>query len=106
MSLGRVSVPEKARKGEVVEVRILIRHPMETGFRFDNSGSPIPKNVVKEVVCRYNGAELCRCELGSGVAANPYLQLHARAEASGTFEVDWVDDAGERGSARAAIVVD
>ena len=106
MSLGRVSVPGKAKKGEVIEVRILIRHPMETGFRFDDNGSPIPKNVVREVVCRYNGAEICRCELGSGIAANPYLQMHARTEASGSIEVEWVDDAGERGSARAAIVVE
>jgi sulfur-oxidizing protein SoxZ len=106
MSLGRISVPASAKKGEVIEVRILIQHPMETGFRFDTGGSPIPKNVVREVVCRYNGAEVMRCELGSGVAANPYLQLHARAEASGSFEVDWVDDAGERGSAKATIAVD
>ena len=105
MSLGRLSVPSSARRGEVVEVRVLIQHPMETGFRFDVMGKPIPKNVVSEVVCRYNGAEVFRAELGSGIAANPYLQFFARAEASGTFEVEWVDDAGEKGKEKAAISV-
>jgi sulfur-oxidizing protein SoxZ len=105
MSLGRISVPATAKRGEVIEVRILIQHPMETGFRFDVSGSPIPKNVVSELVCRYNGAEVFRAELGSGVAANPYLQFHAVAETSGTFDVEWVDDRGERGKGSATIVV-
>jgi sulfur-oxidizing protein SoxZ len=105
MSLGRLSVPSSARRGEVLEVRVLIQHPMETGFRFDVMGRPIPKNVVNTVVCRYNGTEVFRAELGSGVAANPYLQFHARAEASGAFEVEWVDDKGERGSEKAAITV-
>ena len=80
-------------------------HSIEAWAQLDVMGRPIPKNVVSSVVCRYNGAEVFRAELGSGVAANPYLQFHARADASGDFEVEWVDDSGERGSARAAITV-
>jgi sulfur-oxidizing protein SoxZ len=105
MALGRILVPSNARRGQVLEVRVLIQHPMETGFRFDVMGTPIPKNVVNTVVCRYNGVEVLRAELGPGVAANPYLQFHARVEASGAFEVEWVDDAGERGTEKAAITV-
>jgi sulfur-oxidizing protein SoxZ len=105
MSLGRISVPASAKKGEVIEVRVLIQHPMETGFRFDVNGSGIAKNTIRELVCRYNGDEVFRAELGSGIAANPYLQFHALADASGTFDVEWVDDAGERGKSSAAIVV-
>ena len=103
--VARVQVPRQAQRGEIVEVRIAIQHRMETGFRFDNFGKAIPKNVVNEIVCRYNGAEVFRAEMGSGVAANPYLQFHAIAEASGEFVFEWVDDAGERGTETARIDV-
>ena len=86
-------------------VRVAVQHPMETGFRYDNMGRPITKNVINLLVCRYNGAEVFRAELGSGIAANPYLQFHLRAEASGELVFDWVDDAGERGSERVQVTV-
>jgi sulfur-oxidizing protein SoxZ len=103
--VARVQLPSQARRGDIIEVRIAIQHPMETGFRYDNSGKPIPKNVVNQVVCRYNGEEVFRAELGSGVAANPYLQFNTRAEASGELVFEWVDDAGKRGQERARIEV-
>ena len=103
--VARIQLPKHARRGEIVEVRIAIQHRMETGFRFDNSGKPIPKNVVSQVVCRYNGDEVFRAELGSGVAANPYLQFYTVAEASGELVFEWVDDAGSRGSEKAHIEV-
>ena len=105
MMLARVQVPASAQRGEIIEVRIAIQHPMETGFRYDNAGRAIPKNVVNTLLVRYNGVEIFRAELGSGIAANPYLQFCARAEASGEIEFSWVDDAGERGSERASITV-
>ena len=105
MALARVQLPSAAKRGEIIEVRIAIQHKMETGFRYDNLGRPIPKNVVNSVVARYNGVEVFRADLGSGIAANPYLQFYTIAEASGEFEFSWVDDAGERGSERARITV-
>ena len=105
MALARIQVPNQAKRGEVVTVRFAVQHPMETGFRYDNMGRPIPKNVINTLVCRYNGVEVFRAELGSGIAANPYLQFHVRAEASGELVFDWIDDAGERGSERARITV-
>jgi len=78
---------------------------METGFRLDNFGKPIPKNVINELVCRYNGVEVFRAEMGSGIAANPYLEFFTVAESSGELVFDWIDDAGVRGSERATITV-
>ena len=101
----RVQLPQQAKRGEVIEVRIAIQHPMETGFRFDLMGKAVPKNVINSLRVRYNGAEVFRAELGSGIAANPYLQFYTVAEASGEFAFEWVDDAGERGSEIAAIAV-
>lgn len=103
--VARVRLPREAKRGEVVEIRIAIQHSMETGFRYDNSGRAIPKNVINSLTCRYNGAEVFRAEMGSGIAANPYLQFYAVAEASGEFVFDWVDDNGNRGTERGAISV-
>jgi sulfur-oxidizing protein SoxZ len=103
--IARVQVPREAKRGEVIEVRIAVQHRMETGFRFDNFGKPIPKNVVNRLVCRYNGVEVFRAEMGSGIAANPYLEFCTIAEASGELTFEWVDDAGARGSASAPITV-
>ncbi len=71
----RVQLPQQAKRGEVIEIRIAIQHPMETGFRFDLMGKAVPKNVINSLRVRYNGAEVFRAELGSGIAANPYLQF-------------------------------
>jgi len=103
--VARVQLSGGAKRGEVIEVRIAIQHPMETGFRYDNMGRAIAKNVINRLVCRYNGAEVFRAEMGSGIAANPYLQFYTIAEASGEFVFEWVDDSGARGSERAAITV-
>lgn len=103
--MARVKVPDRARRGEVIPVRIAIQHPMETGFRYDNVGQAVAKNVIHTLVVRYNGAEILRAELGSGIAANPYLEFHTVAMESGEIEFSWVDDAGERDSARASISV-
>jgi sulfur-oxidizing protein SoxZ len=103
--VARVSIPPSVKRGEIFEVRIVIQHPMETGFLFDMSGRPIPKNVINSLVARYNGEEIFRAELGSGIAANPLVQFYAIAEASGEIEFSWVDDAGQRGTEHAAIVV-
>ena len=103
--VARVQLPQAAKRGEVIEIRIAIQHPMETGFRFDLMGQAVPKNVINSLRVRYNGAEVFRAELGSGIAANPYLQFYTVAEASGEFAFEWVDDAGERGSETATLAV-
>lgn len=103
--VARVQLPKAAKRGEAIEVRIAIQHPMETGFRYDHGGKAVPKNVINTLVARYNGKEIFRAEMGSGIAANPYLQFFTVAQASGEIEFSWVDDAGVRGSERALITV-
>ena len=105
MAVARIQVPKEAKRGELITVRIAIQHPMETGFRYDHSGRPIPKNVVNTLTCVYDGMEVFRAEMGSGVSANPYLQFYTRATASGDLVFEWVDDNGARGSERVAITV-
>jgi sulfur-oxidizing protein SoxZ len=101
----RIQVPAQARRGEVIQVRILVQHPMETGYRYDDVGKPIPRNTIRTLSCRYNGEEILRVDMSSGIAANPYLQFFTRAEASGELEIEWIDDEGVKGSARQAVNV-
>ena len=103
--LGRIQVPATVRRGETFEVRVLVQHPMETGFRRDLDGRAIPVNLVDKLACRYAGHEVFTAELGSGVAANPYLVFHAVAETSGELVVEWSDDRGEKGRAIATVNV-
>src|SRR4051812_27187144 len=105
MAGGRLQVPPLAKRGAVIDVRIAIQHAMETGFRYDLQGRTIPKNVVNSVIARYNGTEVFRAELGSGISANPYLQFSITADASGEIELSWIDDQGQQGSERAPITV-
>jgi sulfur-oxidizing protein SoxZ len=105
MMLGRIQVPSSVKRGEAFEVRILVQHPMETGFRRDLQGQSIPVNIVDKLVCRYAGRDVFRAELGTGIAANPYLVFYTVAHESGPIEVEWSDDHGQQGRASANVSV-
>lgn len=101
----RIVVPAEARRGEPFEVRISIRHDMETGYRTDTVGQLIPRNVIRSVVCRYLGKPVFAVRMTQGIAANPYLRFFVTARESGALDFEWVDDAGIRGSAHAVVKV-
>jgi sulfur-oxidizing protein SoxZ len=105
MANARIQAPSTAKRGEVMEIRVLIRHPMETGFRYDNVGRRIPPHIVKHVTCLYNGVEVFRAELSSGIAANPYLSFFTVADTSGELEIVWTDDTEKTETERVAITV-
>jgi sulfur-oxidizing protein SoxZ len=101
----RVSVPSRARPGQQIEIRTLIQHPMETGFRYDHLGVPVPRDIVNALVCRFEGEEIFRADLFPSIAANPFISFFATATRSGRFDFTWTDDSGRTQSATAAIVV-
>ena len=105
MADSRVSVATQARRGEPFEVRISIRHPMETGYRTNESGEHVPRNVIRRFSCRYNGTPVFAVRVTSGIAANPYFRFFVTARESGPLEFEWIDDAGVRGEARAEVKV-
>jgi len=105
VALARIQLPREARRGEVIEVRIVIQHPMETGFRRDPAGSRIPRNANHSLVCKSNGVEVFRATLSTGIAANPYLRFFTRARESGEFVFWWIDDDEVQDTARATLVV-
>lgn len=98
-------IPPRPRRGEIVEVRVLIQHDMETGYRRDQEGREIRRNCINLFICRYNGVEVFRADLSSGISANPLLQFHTVAAASGELEFWWIDDESAQGLERASIAV-
>lgn len=90
----RLRLPASAAQGEVVEIKTLLSHPMESGLRRDAEGALVPRRIVTSMVARLNGEEVFRAEWGPGIAANPYQALMLRAEAPGELEIIWTDEAG------------
>lgn len=103
--LARLRLPESVRAGEAFEVRLLVQHDMETGYRRDMQGKAIALNVINDLRVKLGGVEVFRAELGSGISANPYLSFWLRADKSDTLQIDWVDTNGVRGSTSGQVVV-
>ena len=102
MARALINVPQKVKSGQVIEIKTLISHIMETGFRHDNVGKPIPRNIITTFVARYNGEEIFRADLFPAIAANPFVSFHTVATESGTIDFEWSGDNGfhETGSAK------
>ncbi len=105
MPEARITVPATVPRGKPFEVRILIRHPMETGYRMDDAGRAISRNVIRSFSCRYNGDTVFSARLSSGIAANPYLRFFVTARESGPLTIEWLDDGGVGGSESASVTV-
>jgi sulfur-oxidizing protein SoxZ len=101
-----INVPERARRGEIVEIKTLISHPMETGYRRSQLGARIPRDIIRSFVCTYNGTEVFRAELHPAIAANPFIVFSTVATESGTLEFRWTGDNGFAVTESAAIVVE
>lgn len=90
----RVRVPERAKRGEAVEIRTMITHPMESGFRLDNVGRGIPRHIVETFTCSYGGTEVFRAKLHPAVSTNPYFLFYVVATQSADLLFTWTDDRG------------
>jgi sulfur-oxidizing protein SoxZ len=100
-----VNVPPRARRGEVIEIKTLISHTMETGFRRTQIGGLIPRDIIRRFVCTYNGTEVFRAELHPAIAANPFIAFSTIATESGTLAFHWTGDNGFSVTQSAAITV-
>ena len=105
MANALVRVPAQARRGEAIEIKILISHPMESGQRRDNMGRVIPRDIIHRFVCAYNGEEVFRAEFFPAIAANPFLSFFTVATASGELVFEWTDDHGSTQSQAARLTV-
>jgi sulfur-oxidizing protein SoxZ len=101
-----VNLPPKAKRGQIIEIKTLISHIMETGFRHTETGAPIPRDIITEFRCTYNGAEIFRADLHQAISANPFITFFTTAAESGTLEFHWTGDNGLEETAQAKITVE
>ena len=106
MASALINVPARARRGEVIEIKTLISHAMETGYRRTQLGALIPRDIIRLFVCTYNGTEVFRAELHPAIAANPFIVFPTVATESGTLAFHWTGDNGFSATESATIVVE
>lgn len=90
----RVRVPKTAKAGEVITIKTLINHKMESGQRKDKDGKTIPREIINKFTCEFNGKPVFSCDVEPAISANPYFEFNAKVAESGTFKFTWVDDNG------------
>jgi sulfur-oxidizing protein SoxZ len=105
MASALINVPARAARGEIIEIKTLISHPMETGHRRTQLGELIPRDIVRRFVCTYNGTEVFRADLHPAIAANPFLVFSTVATESGTLTFHWTGDHGFSATESVAITV-
>src|ERR1700720_3559308 len=101
-----INVPARAKRGAIIEIKTLMSHIMETGYRHTGGGVVVPPNITPSFPCRYNGAEIFRADLFPAIAANPFITFFTVATESGKFEFEWIGDRGFTETASASITVE
>ena len=101
----RIKVPASVKKGEVFQVRTLIKHPMESGNRKDESGAALPRKILNKFVCRANGKEVFASDFFTSVSADPFLTFHLKLEETSKLQFEWTDDDGSVISETVEVVV-
>lgn len=100
-----VTAPPQAKRGQVISVRVLAQHPMENGFRHNERGQRIERDILTDFICLYNGIEVFRAKLHTGIAANPLIEFNTLALESGELSFEWRDGDGLSTIAKARIEV-
>ncbi len=102
----RVRVPKTAKKGDIVTIKTLISHKMESGRRKDkNTGELIPQKIIDQFTCTFNGKQFITSKWYGSISENPYMAFTIRAEESGEFEFTWKDQDGSIYSKKATMAV-
>ncbi|WP_319546665.1 thiosulfate oxidation carrier complex protein SoxZ [Ruegeria conchae] len=90
----RVKVPKSASAGDVITIKTLISHKMESGQRKDSDGNVIPRSIINRFVAEFNGQNVIDVTLEPAISTNPYFQFEAVVPESGEFKFIWFDDDG------------
>jgi sulfur-oxidizing protein SoxZ len=106
MTAALINVPKKAKNGDVIEIKTLVSHVMETGYRRTTSGSIVPRNIITSFTCRFDGEEIFRADFFPATAANPFISFFTVATKSGKFDFEWIGDNGFSENASASISVE
>jgi sulfur-oxidizing protein SoxZ len=101
-----INVPATAKRGDIIEIKTLIAHPMESGFRIGTDGTAIPRDIITLFTCTYSGQEIFRAELSPAIAANLFIAFFTIATESGTLVFNWSGDNGFSATETAALAVE
>lgn len=91
----RVKVPKSAAVGEVITLKTLISHKMESGQRKGPDGQLIPRSIINRFTCDFNGVNVVDIAIEPAVSTNPYFEFDARIDAAGELKFTWYDDDGD-----------
>lgn len=100
-----INVPASAARGTVIEIKTLIAHPMESGFRPGPNGQLLPRDIITRFICTFEGDPVFSADLAQAVAANPFIAFTTVAAANGTFRFTWEGDNGFAQTETASITV-
>ena len=106
MARALINVPAQAKRGEIITIKTLISHTMETGFRHTSVGAAIPRDIITTFTCTYNGEEVFRADLFPAMAANPFITFTTIATGSGTLVFNWTGDNGFNATESSTITVE
>jgi sulfur-oxidizing protein SoxZ len=101
----RVRVPANAKKDEIIEIKTLISHEMESGQRRAADGKVIPRKIINTFTAAFNGKVFFEATWHPAVSANPYQSMFFRAAESGEFTFAWKDDDGSVYESKAKLTV-
>ena len=101
----QVTVPANAKKGDIIEIRAIAQHDMESGFRYTESGKLIPRDIIRVFTCSYYDVEVFKADFYPGIGANPLIIFTTIATESGTLEFKWTGDDGYEAINQARITV-
>ncbi|HVA36080.1 MAG TPA: thiosulfate oxidation carrier complex protein SoxZ [Candidatus Dormibacteraeota bacterium] len=90
----RLLVPATAKKGDLIEIKTIIMHPMYSGFTKDASGKTVPREIINTFTVTYNGTQVFQMKLQPAISSNPFISFYVTADQSGAFEFAWADDNG------------
>ena len=105
MARALINVPARAKRGDVIEIKALISHPMETGYRTGPDGALVQRDIINRFICTYNCEDIFSADLFPAIAANPFIAFTTVATESGTIVFSWTTGAGDTQTESVAITV-
>lgn len=90
----RITMPAEARAGDIIEIRVLTRHPMDRGGQSDGKGGTVPRKILNRLTATYAGEQVFRLDMNTGISANPFVSFTTRAVETGDIVFEWREDGG------------
>ena len=100
----KVRVPKKAKIGEIIKIKTLISHKMESGVRKNKkTGELVPRDIINAFSASFNGEPFFETKMHPAISADPYFAFYFKVPGSGKFRFEWRDDHGEMWSIEKSI---